>query len=142
VIADELLANALYSAPVDEAGARFRRAEPRDQDRPLAGREVVTMRWATDARYLAIEVRDRWGSLDPGAIAARLGTAAKQTGEGGMGLPLAYACCNQLVIDTAPAVLTEVIALLDVRYKPTDLGRAASFHSFTGVFLTDERGGS
>ena len=55
-----------------------------------------------------------------------------------MGLPLAYACCNQFVIDRAPGVMTEVIALLDVRYKPTELGRSASFHTFTGTF--DERG--
>jgi hypothetical protein len=40
------------------------------------------------------------------------------------------------VIDSQPSVLTEVIALLDVRYKPTDLGRAASFHTFTGAFTS------
>jgi len=50
-----------------------------------------------------------------------------------MGLPLAYACCNQFVINLAPSELTEVITLLDVRYKPTELGRAASFHTFTGA---------
>jgi hypothetical protein len=137
VIADELIANALYSAPVDEAGARFRSADARDQPRALAGREVVTMRWATDARYLAIEVRDRWGSLDGDGLAARLASAKQHAGEHGMGLALAYACCNQLVIDTAPSVLTEVIALLDVRYKPTELGRAASFHTFRGAFGGD-----
>jgi perosamine synthetase len=52
------------------------------------------------------------------------------TGEGGMGLQLAYACCNQFVINCAPSQLTEVITLLDVRYKPTELGRSASFHTF------------
>jgi hypothetical protein len=26
--------------------------------------------------------------------------------------------------------MTEMIALLDVRYKPTELGRSASFHTF------------
>jgi hypothetical protein len=137
VIADELIANALYVAPVDAAGGRFRAAESRELARPLVGRDVVTVRWATDARYLAIEVRDRWGSIDATAIAGRLASSAKQaaaTGEGGMGLALAYACCNQFVIDTQPSVVTEVIALLDVRYKPTDLGRTASFHTFTGAF--------
>jgi hypothetical protein len=49
-----------------------------------------------------------------------------------MGLPLAYACCNQFVIGSAPNVMTEVITLLDVRYKPTELGRSASFHTFLG----------
>jgi hypothetical protein len=51
-----------------------------------------------------------------------------------MGLPLAYACCNQFVVGCAPNVLTEMITLLDVRYKPTELGRSASFHSFVGTF--------
>jgi hypothetical protein len=133
VIADELLANAIYVAPVDAAGTRFRAAEPRDRARPLAGRDAVTMRWATDGRYLAVEVRDRYGSLDPASTGIRL-LAGKQypQADGGMGLPLAYACCNQFVVDVAPQQLTEVIALLDVRYKPTELGRAASFHSFVG----------
>lgn len=132
VIADELIANALYAAPVDEAGERVRSHEARDAPRPLAAREVVTVRWATDARYLAIEVRDRWGSLDTNAVARKLATSGMQTSDSGMGMALAYACSNQFVIDSAPGKMTEVIALLDVRYKPTELGRAASFHAFEG----------
>lgn len=140
VIADELLANALYIAPVDVTGTRIRSAEQRDRSRALTGRDVVTVRWATDARYLAIEVRDRWGSIDLAAIPARLAAGGKQatSSEGGMGLPLAFACCNQFVIGCAPGVLTEVVALLDVRYKPTELGRTASFHTFIGT--ADEAG--
>ncbi|MCX5743704.1 MAG: hypothetical protein NT062_14525 [Proteobacteria bacterium] len=134
VIADELIANALYAAPVDAKGARFRSAEPRDAARPLAAHEGVTVRWATDARYLAIEVRDRWGTLAPATISGRLASSAKlATADAGMGLPLAYACCNQFVINVAPRAMTEVIALLDVRYKPTELGRSASFHTFVGT---------
>ncbi|HEX5058056.1 MAG TPA: ATP-binding protein [Kofleriaceae bacterium] len=134
VIADELLANAIYSAPVDGSGARFRANEPRDQARALTGRDAVTVRWATDARYLAIEVRDQWGSIDVPDVAKQLATGGNHVstdGEGGMGLSLAYACSNQLVIDCEPRVKTEVIALLDVRYKPTELARTASFHAFT-----------
>jgi len=136
VIADELITNALYAAPVDGAGVHFRASESREHARALSGREIVTVRWATDARYLAIEVRDRWGSLAPAAIGARLAAGGKQNptlNDRGMGLSLAYACCNQFVIDIAPSVMTEVITLLDVRYKPTELGRAASFHAFIGA---------
>lgn len=138
VVADELLANALYAAPVDEAGRRFRHGESRDQARALSGRDIVTLRWATDARYLALEIRDRYGSFEPVRVLPRLarGNDATQAEEG-MGLPLAYACCNQFVVNVAPSVMTEVIALLDVRYKPTELGRAASFHSFTGTMETE-----
>lgn len=131
VIADELIANALYLAPRDEHKHRYRAGEVRERSRALRGRDVVTVRWATDARYLAIEVRDRWGTLDPKDVAGRLisGKHASST-ENGMGLALAYACCNQFVIDLQPDVMTEVIAVLDVRYKPTELCRSASFHTF------------
>jgi hypothetical protein len=129
VIADELLANALYVAPRDDQQRRFRTGEWRARRRPLRGRDVVTVRWATDARYFAVEVRDRWGTLEPDAVAARL-ASGKASGKSGVGLALAHACCNQLVIDLAPEVMTEVIALLDVRFKPTELGRSASFHTF------------
>jgi hypothetical protein len=132
VIADELIANALYVAPLDDRKQRYRMAEARERSRALHGRDVVTVRWATDARYLAIEVRDRWGTLDPHGVAARIasGKASATPAEAGMGLALTYACCNQLVIDLEPEVMTEVIALVDVRYKPTELGRSASFHTF------------
>jgi hypothetical protein len=134
VIADELIANAIYAAPVDESGRRPRAHEPRDVARALSGRDAVTVRWATDARYLAIEVRDRWGSADLATMTKRLAAGSTQTptGEGGMGLQLAYACSNHFVVGSAPGAMTEVIALLDVRYKPTELGRAASFHAFSG----------
>lgn len=132
VIADELIANALYVAPLDDNKQRYRASEARERRRALRGRDVVTVRWATDTRYLAIEVRDRWGTLDPGAVSERLvsGRVSSASSDTGMGLALAYACCNQLVIDLEPDVMTEVIALLDVRYKPTELGRSASFHTF------------
>lgn len=134
VIADELIANAVYGAPIDEQGQRFRSSEPRDASRKLADRDQVTVRWGTDSRYLAIEVRDRWGSIEQAQTGRKLaaGKQAAAHSEGGMGLPLAYACCNQLVIGVAPTHLTEVIALLDVRHKPTELARVASFHTFVG----------
>ena len=143
VIADELLANAVYAAPVDEGGAHPHRDAPRDQPRRLGARGEVRLRWGCDARFLAVEVADRWGSLDPaepGPLIARSarragragGTSAMaSTGDaGGMGLALAYACCHQLVIGIAPGRCTEMIALIDVRTRPTELGRAPSFHVF------------
>jgi hypothetical protein len=134
VITDELIANALYLAPRDDHHRRHRASEDRARSRPLRGRDVVTVRWASDARTLAIEVRDRWGTLEPHSVARRLATGRlHQTGapgDAGMGLALAYACSNQFVIDLEPEVMTEVIALLDVRPHSIELGRCASFHSF------------
>jgi hypothetical protein len=136
VIADELITNALYTAPVDAGGQRFRAREARDQPRALADRDRVTVRWGTDARYLALEVRDRWGTLDPSAIPRRLASGAGKATEGsdrGMGMLLVYSCCTQLVLGTVPSALTEVIALLDVRFNPSELGSATSFHAFRGA---------
>lgn len=134
VITDELIANALYLAPLDDNHQRYRASEARGRSRPLRGRDVVTVRWAIDARCLAIEVRDRWGTLELRSVASRLATgrvkASGAPGDAGMGLALAYACCNQFVIDLEPEVMTEVIALLDVRHDATGLGRSASFHTF------------
>ncbi|MBP9207800.1 MAG: hypothetical protein KBG28_27800 [Kofleriaceae bacterium] len=137
VIADELLANAIFTAPVDADGRRPHRTDARDGARALTG---VGLGWATDGRYLAIAVTDAWGSIDPAALARRLGPIGQVAaadpvggtgGDGGMGLPLAYACCNQLVINVEPGRRSEVIALIDVRYRPTELARSGSFHLFT-----------
>ena len=138
VIADELIANALYIAQLDDRKQRYRAAEapergaPPQRSRPLRGRDVVTLRWASDARYVAIEVRDRWGTLELDAVTGRLvsGKSAAAAGVRGVGLALAYACCNQLVIDLEPDVMTEVIALLDIREPRIALGRCASYHAF------------
>jgi hypothetical protein len=142
VIADELLVNALYTAPVDESGARFRRDEARDKKRALADRDAVSLRWATDGRYLAMEVKDRWGSLDPSLVAARIARANQSGGDAGMGLALAYACCNHLVFNVAPGSATEAIALIDVRFRPTELARTASYHAFVAPRPDAAQGGS
>jgi hypothetical protein len=136
VIADELIANAIYDAPVGAAGDRPRRGVSRDQPLPLAGRDAVELRWGCDARLLAIEVGDAWGSLDPAvpgpliARSSRRGPSGASGDDTGLGLALAYACCHQLVIGIAPGRRTELIALIDVRHRPADLGRAPSFHVF------------
>lgn len=132
VVADELLSNALYAAPVDDQGQHIRAGERRGAPRRLDEREVVTLRWACDGRYLGIEVRDHWGSLDPAAIGPQLAEAgtSRPPRDQGMGLPLVYACSHQLVINLEPAAVTEVIALVDVRFRPAELGRSASFHVF------------
>jgi hypothetical protein len=137
VIADELLANAVFDAPVraDQTTGAGRRAREtgRHDARPLRGRDAVRLRWATDARFLALEVTDQWGTLDPAAPGPAIARASRRTAgdiDSGMGLALAYACCHQLVLGVAPGRQAEAIALIDVGYRPTELGRAPSFHLF------------
>lgn len=118
LVADELLSNAVHNAPVDVAGVYYRRDLPRTDDLELDDRHSVRLRWGCDARYLAIEVTDPFGSLDRDTILAALAkNDVRESGGGaGMGIALAYRSCDHLVFNLAPGVRTQIIALIDVRY--------------------------
>jgi len=139
LIADELISNALYNAPVDASGQRYAADIVRHGTRPLSGREQVKLRYACDARYLAIEVTDMFGTLDRSMILRCLAKAgghmiqnvSMNTRGAGIGIATVYGTCNHLVFNLEPGVRTEVIALIDVRFRPAELSNAVC--SF-GVF--------
>jgi CheY-like chemotaxis protein len=132
LVADELLSNAVHNAPVDVAGEHYRKELPRATELELDDKHQVRMRWGCDARYLAIEVTDRFGSLDRDTILAGLAkNDVRESGGGaGMGIALAYRSCDHLVFNLAPGVRTEIIALIDVRYPPTERAAASSYNVF------------
>jgi hypothetical protein len=140
LVADELLSNALYNAPVDERGQRSRVTEPRHLARPLSGREQVKIQYACDGRYLAIAVTDQYGSIERSTVLGHLAKSARQGAPdkvefarsgAGMGLGLVYSCCNHLVFNIDPGKRTEVIGLIDVRFQPRELhSQASSFNVF------------
>jgi hypothetical protein len=135
LVADELISNAVHNAPVDGQGRHYRRDLPRDADLALTGREVVRLRWACDARYLAIEVLDQFGSLDRDGILAALAKAGARDGVrddgsgAGMGLVLTYRSCDHLIFNLDPGTRTEVIALIDVRFPPSERASAGSSYN-------------
>ncbi len=132
LVADELISNAVHNAPVDAHGVHYRRELPRDRELVLDDRHRVRLRWGCDARYLAIEVTDPFGSLDQDAILQALARSdVRQAGGGaGMGLALTYRSCDQLVFNVAPGIRTEVIALIDVRYPPSERTAVSSYNVF------------
>ncbi len=132
LVTDELLSNAVHNAPVDAAGTHFRRDLARDQEVQLQPGETVRLRWACDARYVAIEVNDSFGSLDRKTILHALGkNDVRESGGGaGMGLALTYRSCDHLVFNLSPGHKTEIIALIDVRQSPTDRLPASSYNVF------------
>jgi len=132
LVADELISNAVHNAPVDAAGVHVRRDLARDVDLALDGRDAVRLRWGCDARYLAIEVTDQYGSLDRETILAALAKQdVRDTGGGaGMGIALAYRSCDHLVFNLAPGRRTEIIALVDVRHPPAERMPASSYNVF------------
>jgi hypothetical protein len=143
LIADELLSNAVFNAPVDAQGSHTHASDVRTNARALSSpRDRVTLRYACDARYLALEVNDQYGSLDRATILRFLTKASSRardkvsmtTRGAGIGLATVYGSCNHLVFNLDPGRRTQVIALIDVRFRPTELGSTVC--SF-GIFTTE-----
>ena len=128
LVADELISNAIHNAPRDAAGVHYRRDVARDQPLELDERHRVRYRWGCDARYLAVEVTDQFGTLDRDTILSALAKSnARETGEGaGLGISIAYRSCDHLVFNLAPGKRTEIIALIDVRFAPANPAGAAA----------------
>src|SRR5213075_1170337 len=135
---------AVFNAPVDGQGAHIHSNDVRTDGRALSNshRDRVTLRYACDARYLAIEVNDSYGSLDRATILRCLTKASSRTRDkvsmntrgAGIGLATVYGSCNHLVFNLDPGIRTQVIALIDVRFRPTELGNTVC--SF-GIFKTE-----
>lgn len=132
LVADELISNAVHNAPVDSAGGHYRKDLPREGDIELDDRHAVRLRWGCDARYLAIEVTDLFGSLDRDTILMALAQRdVRDSGSGaGMGLSLAYRSCDHLVFNLSPGKRTEIVALIDVRYPPAERASLSSYNVF------------
>ncbi|HWU86087.1 MAG TPA: hypothetical protein VN253_02385 [Kofleriaceae bacterium] len=132
LVTDELISNAIHNAPVDAAGVHYRRDLPRDGELLLDERHQVRLRWGCDARFLAVEVTDRFGSLDRETILNALARHdVRESGGGaGMGLALTYGSCDHLIFNLAPGTRTEVIALIDIRHPPNERTVASSYNVF------------
>lgn len=129
---DELISNAVHNAPVDTDGVHYRADLPRDGELELDPLHQVSVRWACDGRYLAIEVGDQFGSLDRDTILSALcqHDVRDSGGGAGMGIALTYRSCDHLVFNLAPGRRTEVIALIDVRFPHSERVAASSFNVF------------
>ena len=92
----------------------------------------------TDLAALRRKLAATGAGFSPGATAFSLGAPAIDAEStpaetGVLGLPRSGRGVGFLGV--APGAMTEVLTLLDVRYKPTELGRSASFHVFSGPVL-------
>jgi DNA-binding response OmpR family regulator len=132
LVADELISNAVHNAPVDANGVHYRAEVARDTEIELDERHQVRVRWGCDARYVALEVTDQFGSLDRDTILRALAQHEVRVSGGGagMGVALSYRSCDHLVFNLAPGKRTEIIALVDVRYPPTERVPASSYNVF------------
>lgn len=148
-IAEELMMNAIYDAPV--AGGRMRYAEMRDRAYELEPEEYGQLEIAYDSKILAVSVTDPFGAfardkffsyvkkvLQRGEIKDLIDT---KKGGAGLGIFKILYDSTSLILNVCPGVKTEVIALLDCTEKIQDFDRLGrSIHYFKSELSPNSEG--
>ncbi len=129
LVADELVSNAIYHAPVCGDGQREHSDARRDEFRYLSRREQVRVRTAFDGRYAGLEVTDQFGSLERRSLFGHLTDVLRERkvrnvklagGGAGVGLAITYSSCDHLVFNIARGRRTEAIALFDTAARASE----------------------
>jgi hypothetical protein len=122
VVADEILSNALYNAPVDLTGrprfAHLRRSTPV----VLAPTEEIQFFMASNGERVGLGARDPFGSLELSSVLARLKRCAarenyrveKTSAGAGLGLYYVFNLVHHMVVQVTPGQCTEVIGFVSV----------------------------
>ncbi|HEY4180440.1 MAG TPA: hypothetical protein VGM90_26535 [Kofleriaceae bacterium] len=119
-VAEELLMNALYDAPVDEQGNPiFAHIDPHDR-KDLPTPRPVSIRYAATDGQFAIAVRDRFGRLAKNTIIAYIDKCIhspnqidRKTYGAGLGLYLVANAAASYVVNVAHGIATEVVCTFD-----------------------------
>ena len=140
-VADELIMNAVFNAPVDSNGrpkyAHLKRSAPLE----LEPSEEVLFRYACDGRDLALSVQDPFGRLSQDTVRNYLrkcfsggeGQVDEKEGGAGLGLYHLFESVNHLVINVDINHRTELIGLMHISGTFRDFAeRAKSIHLFYG----------
>lgn len=138
LVAEELMINALYHAPVDGEGKPLYQHLPR---KDLAGRTFekrIQVACASNGHLFAISVRDGYGSLDKATVikflskgAERSLTPEQKVSGAGLGLVTMLRNANKLVFNLAPNSGAEVIALFDLDLSAKARPGVRAVHIFT-----------
>ncbi len=140
---DELLLNAIFSAPVNDEGKRYRADLPRTQDFVLKGRETISLSVISSEHFFAARVGDQFGSLDVESVLANLRRDYSKENykpgeaEGGLGLNRVLEWGFSLLLLTTPGEGTEVTIFFP-RVKSIKKFRE-SFHFLSAVRLSQLR---
>ncbi|MCG8422268.1 MAG: ATP-binding protein [Proteobacteria bacterium] len=145
LVADELMINALYHAPVDEQGNELYANIGRKELASRKELKPIEVQYGCSGRYFGISVRDGGGSLTrPKALEYMMrvqrGAAAdiedKATGAG-LGLQSVMRSVSKLVFNLDPGNSTEVIALFDLDQFARGKVGARSLHIFVASRAPD-----
>jgi hypothetical protein len=137
LVAEELIINAMYHAPVDDAGKPLYRHMSRKELARIIFDKKVKVACASNGQHFAVAVRDAYGTLDKDTIVKFLskGTAKSLEPEqresgAGLGLVTALKNANKLVFNVAPGAGAEVIALFDLDLLAQGRNGVRSVHIF------------
>jgi hypothetical protein len=138
LVAEELIINGMYHAPVDANGKPLYRHMPRKDLAKLAFDRKVKVACASNGQHFAVAVRDAYGTLDKDVVLKFLGKGTSKNLEpeqresgAGLGLVTALKNANKLVFNLAPGSGTEVIALFDLDLLAQGRNGVRSVHVFT-----------
>jgi hypothetical protein len=136
-VVDELLMNAMYDAPA-VANGTVPQTPSRISDQ--IGDSEARLRWASDGRYFAVSVEDRYGALAKDVILDHLQRARQERGrprasqtQGGAGLGLYFilSSVTRFIVNIDPGLRTEVVCLFDLKQGGRDADTCArSLHVF------------
>jgi predicted Ser/Thr protein kinase len=117
-LAEEMILNAVFHAPLDQAGERRYSDLDRAADVTLRPGEEPTLRWLILERFIALSIRDPFGSLVSKEVLHRvtggephLELDSARAGAG-MGLRIMSRAAKHLVFAILPGNWTEVLALV------------------------------
>lgn len=121
-VADELIINAVYNAPVDEAGRHRYRHRDRRESVQLSDAESASFFFTASDEYVTVGIRDPFGSLKEETVrqyllrAARGGQAQIEAKKGGAGLGLyvIFRNAHKLFITISPGEFTELVVVFKV----------------------------
>lgn len=122
-IADEMLMNAIYDAPVDRGTHESLHAHrPRTEKIRLVAADQPTFKIASDGRHFGVAVRDPFGTLDVDTLKRYIAKGLRQgddqldqkVGGAGLGLYLLFDHCSRLTVNIQPRVRTEFVGLINI----------------------------
>jgi hypothetical protein len=139
--ADELILNAVHSAPVDSSGNHYRKSLEQPSNFRFSNREQITLSVFQNEAFYAISVRDHFGSLKGDEVLNHLQkNYARQSTENGAGLGLNSVLGSgfSLLIAVEPGKLTEVSIFFPNAKSFRSFRRTFRFLSVTSVESDDD----
>lgn len=139
-VADELIINAVYNAPVDDQGRHLYRHRDRRESVQLSDAESASFFFEATDEHVTVGIRDPFGSLREETVrqyllrAARGGQAQIEAKEGGAGLGLyvIFRNAHKLFITISPGAYTELVVVFNVKGgRRSFLTRNKSLHMIT-----------